>query len=225
MTRVYPGSGSRYTLRVVTHAWTGNSGPQHLAQLLDQAAGPGRMLLRFDASPPGPQVPWRMLEAWTRTRAVTVAEVVGAIASPALDVALCCDVVFIRSDGELRLPSGGEVPSPALVWALGRAGRAALARGLLGGGAIGPQEAVRLGLATAVLGELDPLPWSVDGSIAAVTAARDLMRAGTAGNGARTLELATFRWLFAVGDPEEGARAFLEKREARFGEAATDGDD
>jgi enoyl-CoA hydratase/carnithine racemase len=205
---------------VVTHVWTGDSGPQHLAQLLDRAAGPGRMLVRFDATPPGPPVPWRMLEAWTRTRAVTVADVAGAIASPALEVALCCDVVFIRSDAELRLPSGDEVPSPAVVWALGRAGRAALARGLLGGGVIGPQQAVRLGLATAVLGELDPLPWTVDGSIPAVTAARDLMRAGAAGDGARALELATFRWLFAVGDPEEGARAFLEKRNARFsGEA------
>ena len=37
------------------------------------------------------------------------------------------------------------------------------------------------------------------------------------------LEVATFRLLFAAGDPEEGARAFLERRAPRFGGVDGDG--
>ena len=47
-------------------------------------------------------------------------------------------------------------------------------------------------------------------------AARDLMRCRAGGTAGRALELATFRLLFAAGDPVEGARAFLEKRPPRF---------
>jgi len=200
--------------------WDAEAGNHRLAGLVAVAASPGRLVVRFDAGPPGPALPWVDLEPWTRTRAVTVADVAGPVASPALEVALCCDVVFIRRSAELRLPDPVAAPAAGVLWALGRAGRPALARGLLGGGAITPDEAVRLGLASAAIGDSDRLPWTADGSIAAVTAARDLMRAGAVGDGARVLELATFRWLFAVGDPEEGAKAFLEKRNARFsGEA------
>jgi enoyl-CoA hydratase/carnithine racemase len=42
------------------------------------------------------------------------------------------------------------------------------------------------------------------------------MRASARGSAGLALELATFRLLFAAGDPEEGARAFLEKRDPRF---------
>lgn len=205
--------------------WDAGVGSAHLAELVARAASPGRLIVRFESVPPAPPLSWSELDPWTRTRAVTVADIAAPLASPALDVALCCDVVFIRRKGELRLPDPAARPSAGLVWALGRAGRPALARGLLGGGTLTPDEAVRLGLAAATIGDSDRLPWTADGSIAAVTAARDLLRAGVAGEGARTLELATFRWLFAVGDPEEGARAFLEKREARFGKPATDGED
>ncbi len=211
-------------LRVEVVVWDAGAGGGRLAALVAAAASPGRLIVRFDAGPPGPSLSWADLEPWTRARAVTVADIAGPVASPALEVALCCDVVIIRRSGELRLPAPFAAPSAGVVWALGRAGRPALARGLLGGGALTPDEAVRLGLASAAIGDEDRLPWAADGSIAAVTAARDLMRARAGGDGARTLELATFRWLFAVGDPEEGARAFLEKRDARFGKPATDGE-
>lgn len=204
--------------------WEAGAGSGRLAELVAVAASPGGLVVRFDSGAPGPSLSWADLEPWMRARAVTVADVAGPVASPALEVALCCDVVFIRRSGELRLPEAVTAPSAGVLWALGRAGRPALARGLLRAGAITPDEAVRLGLACEAIGDSDRLPWTADGSIAAVTAARDLMRTGAVGDGARTLELATFRWLFAVGDPEEGATAFLEKREARFGKPTTDGD-
>ena len=53
-------------------------------------------------------------------------------------------------------------------------------------------------------------------SVASLTAARDLLRASARGSAGLALELATFRLLFAAGDPEEGARAFLEKRDPKF---------
>jgi enoyl-CoA hydratase/carnithine racemase len=53
-------------------------------------------------------------------------------------------------------------------------------------------------------------------SVASLTAARDLMRASARGSAGLALELASFRLLFAAGDPEEGARAFLEKRDPEF---------
>jgi enoyl-CoA hydratase/carnithine racemase len=200
--------------------WDTSRGVDQLSELIRDAASPGRVVVRFDSGPDGPRLEWTEIEPWTRTRTVTIADVAGVLASPALDVALCCDLVYVRPKARLRLTSVAEAPPPGVVWALGRAGRAALARGLLGDGDIEPAEAVRLGLAHGVVDDGEPLPVASEGSVAAVTAARDLMRAGTAGDAARTLELATFRWLFASGDPEEGAQAFLEKREARFGTGA-----
>jgi enoyl-CoA hydratase/carnithine racemase len=105
-------------------------------------------------------------------------------------------------------------PSPGLVWALGRAGRAALARGLLDEKAIAGDEAVRLGLANNVLDDEEPVPTPDEASLAAVTTARDMMRVSVDARPA--LELASFRLLFSSGDPKEGAMAFLERREPVF---------
>lgn len=160
----------------------------------------------------GPMVAWAELEPWTRSRAVTVADVGSMISSPQLDVALCSDLVYLRRGVELVLADGE--PSPGLVWALGRAGRAALARGLLDPTPLSADEAVRLGLAQRVLeeGETPVVPDSA--SVVALTSARDLMRASA---GARSqLELASFRLLFASGDPGEGARAFFDRRSPEF---------
>jgi enoyl-CoA hydratase/carnithine racemase len=81
---------------------------------------------------------------------------------------------------------------------------------------LNPTEAVVLGLATAEVAEDCPLPIPDDASVASLTAARDLMRASARGSSGLALELASFRLLFAAGDPEEGARAFLEKRDPKF---------
>ena len=124
----------------------------------------------------------------------------------------------MRAGASLELPPVDDAPpSPAVVWAIARAGIRAAAVGLLQGGTIGAREARRCGLVHLVVEDAAPLPLPEPVSPAALTAARDLVRARTRGGPAEALELATFRFLFAAGDPEEGARAFLEKREAVFG--------
>jgi hypothetical protein len=51
-------------------------------------------------------------------------------------------------------------------------------------------------------------------SVVALSTARDLMRSSV---GARPeIELASFRLLFASGDPGEGARAFFDRRSPEF---------
>jgi len=75
---------------------------------------------------------------------------------------------------------------------------------------------VVLGVATAVVPVDEPLPLPKSMSEASLTAARDLMRASARGSAGLALELASFRLLFAAGDPEEGACAFLEKRAPDF---------
>ena len=147
---------------------------------------------------------------------MTVAEVAGNLASPALDVALCSDLVYLRPQANLLLAPSGATPSDGVVWALGRAGRAALARGLLEEGDVSAAEAVKLGLAVATVALDQPLPLPSAYSVASLTAARDLMRAAAHGSAGLALELASFRLLFAVGDPREGAHAFLEKRDPDF---------
>jgi enoyl-CoA hydratase/carnithine racemase len=192
-------------------------------RLLDLTRDPEWLVVRFPSGAGGESMAWTDLDAWTRSRAVTVADVVGRLSGAALDVAACCDLVYLRPGARFEPAPADKAPSAGFVWALGRAGRPALASGLLDPRPIEAHAAVRLGLATAVVPSNAELPLP-GGSVAARIAARDLMRSSAAGAPADALELATFRWLFAVGDPEEGARAFLDKREPRFGNELNGGD-
>jgi enoyl-CoA hydratase/carnithine racemase len=176
----------------------------------------GHLVVEFSEGGDGEPLTWSAVEPWTRSRAVTVAEVAGDLASPALDVALCSDLVYLRPQANLLLAQSGATPSDGVIWALGRAGRAALARGLLEEGDVSAAEAVKLGLAAATVALHQPLPLPSAYSVAALTAARDLMRAAAHGSAGLALELASFRLLFSVGDPREGAHAFLEKRDPEF---------
>ena len=173
---------------------------------------PGVLHALFVESGESAAIDWIGLEPWTRSRAVTVAEVGSTISGPALDIALCSDLVYLRRGVELR-PSPGEV-SAGLIWALGRAGRAALARGLLDPTPLVANEAVRLGLAQRVLDDGESPMVPDEASVVALSTARDLMRSSV---GARSeIELASFRLLFASGDPGEGARAFFDRRSPEF---------
>ena len=197
--------------------WSHDNGTQaQLTALVSEAREIGYLAVTFGEGGDGEALPWSAAEPWTRSRAVTVADITGVLASPALDVALCSDLVYLRPQAELRLASGGRPPSDGVIWALGRAGRAALARGLLGVDDLSAADAVTLGVATAVVPVDEPWPVPDSMSVASLTAARDLMRAGARGSAGLALELASFRLLFAAGDPGEGARAFLEKRDPEF---------
>ena len=187
-----------------------------LKALTNETLDIGYMVVAFPEGGDGEQLPWSTLEPWVRSRAVTVAEVGGELASPALDVALCSDLVYLRPQASLKLAASSGPPSDGVIWALGRAGRAALARGLLDVDDLLAADAVVLGVATGVVPVDEPLPLPGVMSVASLTAARDLMRASARGSAGLALELASFRLLFASGDPEEGARAFLEKRDPDF---------
>jgi len=65
-----------------------------------------------------------------------------------------------------------------------------------------------------VLDDLELPVVSDAASVIALSTARDLMRSSV---GARSeIELASFRLLFASGDPGEGARAFFDRRSPDF---------
>ncbi len=195
-------------------------GLEQVQRMLEMATSPGVLTIRFSGPRAGSgSLPWSVLEAWTRTRAVTVADLAGDPGFPALEVALCADLVVLREGVELRLPGQATVPPAGLVWAAGRAGPRALRRVLLTDGVLDGEEAVELGLVHRLVGAGDPLPVPDPCSGAALTTARDLVRAGASWEGSLALESAAFRLLFALGHPEEGARAFLERREPRFGPA------
>ncbi len=200
-----------------TIRWPNNIDPVHQLRTIVELAGePGLIVIRFNGGPPPGFLTWNDLEPLTRSRAITVSLIEGDLESPALDVALICDLVVMRRGATIVLDGLQQPPSPGMVWALARAGRAALARGLLDDGPVAPEEAVRLGLVQEIVDATEEPSLPNPSSLTALTAARDLMRSRATGEPGRALELATFRLLFASGDPEEGARAFLERRPPNF---------
>jgi hypothetical protein len=206
-------SGGEYTWRVRKVEWNPEQGAAaQLESWCGLAVEPGVLHALFAQPGECSAIDWIGLEPWTRSRAVTVAEVGSTIWGSALDVALCSDLVCLHRGAELRLASGE--PSPGLVWALGRAGRAALARGLLDPTPIGSDEAVRLGLVQRVLDDGESPVVFDEVSVIALSTARDLMRSSVSARS--EIELASFRLLFASGDPGEGARAFFDRRSPEF---------
>jgi enoyl-CoA hydratase/carnithine racemase len=189
---------------------------EQLNTLVAEAAGLELLVIRFAEGGAHGSLCDNLLDDWITTRAVTVADVDCKLAGAALDVALACDLVYMRTTAVLDVGSSATPPTAGLVRAMANAERTALDRVFLDGGRIDSDEAVRLGLVHRSVAVGRPLPLPEPVSIAALTAARDLMRSSTVGEAGRALELATFRLVFAAGDPCEGARAFLERRQPRF---------
>ncbi len=190
-----------------------SDGPQRLAT---QAETPGVLVLRFSDGGDAPPHEARFLERFRSSRAVTVADLGGAVSGGALELVLSCDLLYCRPGALLDGGPASDVPPFAAVNASRHAGLPALRRLLLDPSPIGAEEAVSLGLAADLLQNGDPLPIPADGSLAALTTARDLMRAGGGESGRLALEHAAFRLLFAAGAPQEGGRAFLERRDPDF---------
>lgn len=216
-TRRFRGRGRddrRYTVDVKSVVWNSSESlADQLAHWCRLGGEPGVVHVVIEGRDDRDEtLGWPVIERWTRTRALTVAELRSSIGGSALAVALCADAVYLRRGVELLLDAGE--PSPGLVWALGRAGRAALSRGLLAEKPVAGDEAVRLGLVNGVLDDEESVPTPDGASLAAVTTARDLMRASVDARPA--LELMSFRLLFSSGDPKEGAKAFLERRQPLF---------
>lgn len=197
--------------------WDHSADPaEQAAKLIGAASEVGLLGVEFGSGGDGTHIPWPAVEPLTRCRAVTLAVVEGLVSSPALDIALCCDLVCLLPGTQLRLAAGSGPPSPSVIWALGRAGRRALARGLLSTVDCDAQEAVEIGIAHLVVQDRADLPVLGPSSLNAVTTARDLVRSAVSGSAGMALELASFRLMFAAGDPAEGATAFLDKRDPVF---------
>jgi len=210
-------SKCRYNRPVRTVEWSPDVDPVgQVRKLCCGTSEIGFLVVEFRGCTQGESLPWVELEPWTKSRAVTVADVSCDLASPALELAVCCDLVYLREGATLRLPGAEAQPSAGLAWALGRAGRKALDRGLLVGGTLDGSAAVEIGLARQVVDRGVPVPLPDRPAPAALTSARDLMRCRTTGSAGLALELATFRLLFASGEPKEGATAFLERRNPEF---------
>lgn len=212
LVRLYP-THREYTEWVRTIEWNqARRISDQLSTWIDAASESGIVHVVFDGEARQESLAWSEIEGWTRTRAVTVAEIRSNLGNAALDAALCADLVYLREDADLR--TGDGEASAGLLWALGRAGRAALSRGLLVARSITAVEAVNLGLVQGVLEHGAAFPVTDQVSLTALTTARDMMRSDP--DARSVLELASFRLLFASGDPGEGARAFLERRHPEF---------
>ena len=202
---------------MIEHTWScSDDAVRQVVGLCETARRPGVLVLRFTRAEAGPALSWSALEGWVQSRSVTVADIACSLPSPALEVALCCDLAYLRPGALLELATAQHEAAAGVVWALGRAGRAALRRGLLMGGPIEAKEAVSLGLAAGEIAAESEIPLPERHSLEALTTARDLLRADHGEGGGGALELAAFRLLFATGEPAEGARAFLEDRPPRF---------
>ncbi len=204
-------------MRWETVSWDGSAGPEGvLAELLARTTQPGVVVLRIEGGGAGPPLPGAAVRRLRESRAVTVADLSGAVGGGALELAAACDLLYARRGAVLDTGGAGEVPPPAVVEAFRSAGLPALRRLLLEPGPVTAAEAVELGVAAALLAADEPLPLPAGASLAALTAARDLMRASATGPPALALESAAFRLLFAGGQPQEGGRAFLEGRDPDF---------
>lgn len=205
--------------------WTdGDDADARLERLLSVAESTGILVVRFSAKSlcDDRTFPRDTLSRWSTSRAVTVADIRSSLANPALELALLSDLVYLRESASLRLPDPKVPLSEGLVRCLSRVGSGAFAAGALENAEMNSERAVQLGVVHGVLAHDAPLPLPDPASIVALTAARDLMRCSARGVAADRLEIATFRFLVACGEPAEGARAFLEKRVARFGKTSCD---
>lgn len=141
-------------------------------------------------------------------REMTVGFVTGEIRGRVAAAALHCDWLAIEDGATIS------IDSPA-VWsgAIGRIGDRAYRLHLLGRGTLTAADAVREGLADALVpAGADPVEWLGQWIGGRSTRALDAAAALIRGRGGDVVERFEFARLFATGQPQEGLAAFLEKR-------------
>ena len=119
----------------------------------------------------------------------------------------------LRRDGAAAPAMAG-----ALVWRMGGRARSLL---LLEPDELRANELLARGIADAVVPggvEADAIRWARDWFSSRSHRAFDVAALLLRSRGGDELERVLFAWLFATGEPQEGLRAFLEKRPARFGQ-------
>lgn len=158
----------------------------------------------------------------------TVAAVNGYALGGGLELALACDIRYASTAARLGQPevSIGIIPGWGGTQRLARvAGLGAAKELVLTGRVVEAEEALRLGLVSAVFspGELMPRTLALARELAAksplvLAAAKRMLNRSLQGSLADGLaeEVAVFAELFATEDQKEGMTAFIDKRPPRF---------
>jgi enoyl-CoA hydratase/carnithine racemase len=148
------------------------------------------------------------LETIASHREMTVCFVAGDLRGRAAAIALHCDWIAIEDGATIT------IDSPA-AWSgvIGRIGARAYRLHLLGCATLNAADAVREGLADALVpAGGDPVEWLAGWIGGRSTQALDAAAALIRGRGGDVTERFEFARLFATGQPQEGLAAFLEKR-------------
>lgn len=145
-------------------------------------------------------------------REMTVAFATGQIRANSLAAALHCDWFAIEEGSAIVIDS-----PRAWSGAIGRIGARAYRLHLLGRSTLNAEEAVREGLADALVPVGgDPVEWFTEWTGGRSTLALDTAAALIRGRGGDVTERFEFARLFATGEPQEGVGAFLEKRRPKW---------
>lgn len=157
----------------------------------------------------------RSVEEIAARRDFAVAAATGEVRGYPLAAAFFCDWLALADDSIVELDCAA-----AWAGAAWRIGRRALRLHLMTGHRLTAAEALREGLADAIVprGE-DPVKWIARWIGGRSTAALDSAAALISRRGGDALERAEFARLFATGEPQEGLNAFLGKRQPAFGRA------
>lgn len=159
---------------------------------------------------------------------VTIAAVNGFALGGGLELALSCDLIYASENAKLGLPETNLGIIPGFGGTLRLVQRVGMHRAMqmiLTGQSISAEAAKQTGLVLDVYpqAELMNKVNEVAGSLSkkglmSLLAARRLVRMNASAEVERAflLERETFATLFASGEPKEGMKAFIEKREAKF---------
>lgn len=159
---------------------------------------------------------------------VTIAAVNGFALGGGLELALSCDLIYASENAKLGLPETnlGIIPGFGGTFRLPqRVGVQRAMEMILTGKSFSAETAKAMGLVLEVFSQADLLTKARETAIGlskkglmSLLAARRILRTNASSDADRAylLERETFATLFATGEPKEGMKAFVEKREPKF---------